>query len=112
MAGLPLLVITTVATREQALALARDLVERRLAACAQITAIDSVYRWQGAVEHDSEFRLLLKTHADGYAALEVGASANSTPTNCRRSTPSPPLQAYAPYAEWVEASTRPEPGAD
>ena len=111
MAAAPLLVITTVATREQALALARDLVERRLAACAQITAIDSVYRWQGAVEQDGEFRLLLKTHADGYAALEAAIRAQhpyALPAIHALAT----VQAYAPYAEWVEASTKPEPGAD
>ena len=111
MASAPLLVITTVATHEQALALARDLVERRLAACAQITAIDSVYRWQGAVEHDSEFRLLLKTHAEGYAALESAIRARH-PYELPAIHAIATEQAYAPYAEWVEASTRPEPGAD
>ncbi len=111
MASAPLLVITTLATREQALALARDLVERRLAACAQITAIDSVYRWQGAVEQDSEFRLLLKTHADGYAALEAAIRAQH-PYELPAIHAIATTQAYAPYAEWVESSTRPEPGAD
>lgn len=111
MAGLPLLVITTLATREQALALARDLVERRLAACAQITAIDSVYRWHGAVEHDSEFRLLLKTHAEGYAALEAAIRAQH-PYELPAIHAIATVMAHAPYAEWVEASTRPEPGAD
>ena len=108
---LPLLVVTTVATHEQALRLAREMVERRLAACAQITAIDRIYRWQGAVEHEGEFRLLLKTHADGYAALEAALRAQhpyALPAIHAIST----VQAYAPYAEWVEASTRPEPGAD
>lgn len=111
MAGLPLLVITTVATREQALALARDLVERRLAACAQITAIDSVYRWQGAVEHEPEFRLLLKTHAEGYAALESALRAQH-PYTLPAIHAIATVMAHTPYAEWVEASTRPEPGAD
>jgi periplasmic divalent cation tolerance protein len=111
MAAAPLLVITTVATREQALALARDLVERRLAACAQISAIHSVYRWQGAVEEGGEFRLLLKTPAHGYAALEAAILAQhpyALPAIHAIAT----AQAYAPYAEWVEASTQPEPGAD
>lgn len=111
MVSAPLLVITTVATREQALALARDLVERRLAACAQITAIDSVYRWQGTVEHQGEFRLLLKTHAGGYAALESAIRAQH-PYELPAIHAIATEQAYAPYAEWVEASTRPEPGAD
>jgi periplasmic divalent cation tolerance protein len=111
MASLPLLVVTTLSTREQALALARDLVDRRLAACAQITAIDSVYRWQDAVEHEGEFRLLLKTHADGYAALEEAIRAQH-PYELPAIHAIATAMAYAPYAEWVEASTRPAPGAD
>lgn len=58
---LPWLVVTTVGTREDALRLARAAVEQRLAACAQIEPIDSVYRWQGAVHEDVELRLLFKT---------------------------------------------------
>ncbi|MDO5288782.1 MAG: divalent-cation tolerance protein CutA [Pseudomonadota bacterium] len=63
------LVITTVSTRQQAQALARDMVAKRLAACVQLQAIDSVYRWQGAVQEDSEWRLLLKTTAQQAPAL-------------------------------------------
>ncbi|NBS48190.1 MAG: divalent-cation tolerance protein CutA, partial [Betaproteobacteria bacterium] len=32
-------------------------------ACAQISAIESVYRWDGHVVHEPEWRLLLKTRA-------------------------------------------------
>ncbi|MCB2071832.1 MAG: divalent-cation tolerance protein CutA, partial [Ottowia sp.] len=56
-----LLVLTTVATQADAQVLARSMVEQRLAACAHIEAIDSVYRWQGAVQQEGEWRLLLKT---------------------------------------------------
>jgi len=42
-------VYTTVATLEDARRLAKALVERKLAACAQITAIESFYAWNGAV---------------------------------------------------------------
>lgn len=59
-------VVTTLPTREQALGMARALVERRLAACAQIDTIESIYRWQGTIEHEGEFRLLLKTLAARY----------------------------------------------
>jgi periplasmic divalent cation tolerance protein len=111
MAGAPLLVVTTLGTREQALALGRDMVERRLAACAQVTAIDSIYRWQGAVHQEPEFRLLLKTHADGYAALAAAIQAQhpyALPALHAVAT----VQAHAAYAEWVQASTQPAPEAD
>lgn len=69
-------------------------------------AIDSVYRWQGAVEHAGEFRLLLKTHAGGYAALEAAIRAQH-PYDLPAIHALPTTHAYAPYAEWVTHSTRP-----
>ncbi|HZF81391.1 MAG TPA: divalent-cation tolerance protein CutA [Rubrivivax sp.] len=67
----PLLVVTTVAQREDALMLARALVELRLAACAQIGLIHSVYRWQEAVHDEPEFRVLFKTRRGLYAQVEA-----------------------------------------
>ena len=107
----PWLVITTVATAEQARTLARAMVERRLAACAQITAIESWYRWQGQVHQESEFRLLFKTRAELYAGLEAALRALH-PYELPAIHGVPTARAYGPYAEWVEASTGPEPGAD
>ena len=46
----PIAVVTTVASREEAHQLARALVERKLAACAQISAIESVYTWKGEIQ--------------------------------------------------------------
>ena len=63
-------VVTTVGSREEAQRLARTLVERRLAACAQISEIESIYRWKDAVQQEPEFRLLLKTTDERYAEVE------------------------------------------
>lgn len=52
---------TTVASREDALLLAHAAVEARLAACAQLTAIESVYTWNGVVQQDAEVRVMFKT---------------------------------------------------
>ncbi len=42
--------------------LARTLVERRLAACVNVLpALNSVYRWQGAIEEHDECLLLIKS---------------------------------------------------
>lgn len=66
-----LAVFTTVATQEQADALARAAVEQRLAACVQTEAIRSTYRWQGAVECEAEVRLMFKTTQRHYPALQA-----------------------------------------
>ncbi len=57
------IVLTTTGTREEAGRIARALVERRLAACVNVLAIESVYRWKDAVESAQEWLLLVKTTA-------------------------------------------------
>ena len=51
-------------------AFARELVERRLAACVQLAPIASVYRWRGRVEGAREVLLAIKTSAACVAGLE------------------------------------------
>jgi periplasmic divalent cation tolerance protein len=56
------IVLTTAGTRDEAAKIARELVDRRLAACVNVTGpIQSVYRWKGAVESAEEWLLLVKT---------------------------------------------------
>lgn len=58
--------------RDCAELIADRLVERRLAACVNILApCQSVYRWQGRVEHEQEVPLLIKTTREAYAGLEA-----------------------------------------
>lgn len=63
-------VLTTCGSRDEAERIARALVARRQAACAQLSAIDSVYRWDGAVHCDPEWRMLVKTTAARVPAVE------------------------------------------
>ena len=66
-----LLAWTTVATRDDANRLARDAVERRLAACVQIDGpITSHYVWRDQIEQSKEFRLCFKVLASESEALE------------------------------------------
>jgi len=64
------LVLTTVASEEDAADLARGIVEARLAACVHIDVIRSIYRWKGEVHNEPEWRLNIKTTAVHYAQLE------------------------------------------
>ncbi len=43
------------------MALARALVDRRLAACVNVVPCSSVYRWEGKVQEDEEFLMVIKT---------------------------------------------------
>jgi periplasmic divalent cation tolerance protein len=55
-----------------AVELAELLVKEKLAACVNIVpGVQSVYRWQGAIEKDSETLLLIKCAAAKYPSLET-----------------------------------------
>ena len=56
----------------QAMAVARVLVDERLAACVNVLpAMTSVYRWEGAVQQEDEEQVVIKTSTDRLAALEA-----------------------------------------
>jgi periplasmic divalent cation tolerance protein len=64
------IVLTTAGSADEARNIAQALVERRLAACVNIVPqIESVYRWQGKVEHAAEWLLVIKTQAGAFAQL-------------------------------------------
>jgi periplasmic divalent cation tolerance protein len=65
------IVFCTAGSRENAAAIATLLVERRLAACVQLTAIESCYRWNNAVQHEPEVLLSIKTRTERFAAVEA-----------------------------------------
>ena len=65
-----LLVLTTTATEEDAARLAHELIDAHLAACVHIDALRSIYRWQGKVHEEPEWRMAIKTRADRYAEVE------------------------------------------
>jgi periplasmic divalent cation tolerance protein len=65
------IVLTTLPADADAPALARTLVEERLAACVNVLpAMASFYRWKGAVESDREQQLVVKTTAAKLEALK------------------------------------------
>jgi len=69
------LILSTFDTAAAAEACGRQLVADGLAACVQVDGpIRSIYRWQGEVQVEEEFRLLIKaapaTRAACQAALE------------------------------------------
>lgn len=69
-----MVVMTTVPDTAEADTLARELVDRRLAACVQLVDITSHYRWDGHVRDEPEVLLLIKTPAEALDRLMVIAA--------------------------------------
>jgi len=65
-----ILVLTTTESVESARKIAKELVERKLAACVNIIpGVESVYRWNDAVETSQEFLLIVKTTDQRFQAV-------------------------------------------
>jgi periplasmic divalent cation tolerance protein len=61
------IVLTTAASEEEAVKIARHLIEHRLAACVNIVPqITSIYRWQDKMEEIREWLLVIKTTAGAF----------------------------------------------
>jgi periplasmic divalent cation tolerance protein len=100
------LVTTTTDSAEEAQRLADALVGDRLAACAHIEETDSVYWWDGAVQHDHEWRLELKTpagRADELQAAILQTHSYDTP----QVIVTPILGGSPAYLAWLTAETTP-----
>ena len=98
------IVLTTVATPDDARRLADGLLDQRLAACVQTLAIQSAYRWKGAIQREPEQLLLIKTRAALYPAVEAHLRAHhpcELPEIVRQ-----PIAAGSPdYLRWLAAET-------
>ena len=103
-----LLVITNLPDQASAEALARQLIDDRVAACVNILApCRSVYRWQGAVETASEVPMLIKSTLERYSDLEAAIRARH-PYELPEIIAVPVTAAFPAYLAWVTAETGPE----
>ena len=100
-----LLVLTNLPDQPSAEALAKALIEARLAACVNILApCRSVYRWQGAVESADEVPLLIKTTAERYNDLEAAIRA-AHPYELPEVIAVPVTHGSPDYLGWIAAQT-------
>ena len=83
--------------------IAAQVVEERLAACANILApCRSVYRWQGKVERAEEVPALFKTEQpDALIARIAALHSYDVPA----AVAWPITAGHAPYLAWVEAES-------
>ena len=103
-----LLVLTNLSDAASARVLARTLVEQRLAACVNILpVVQSVYRWNDAVEEAAEVTLLIKTTTVRYAELEQAIRALH-PYALPEVIAVPVSAGLPAYLEWIAQETRKE----
>lgn len=99
-------VATTVATEEEARAIAGLLVEKRLAACVQVLGpMTSHYRWQGKIETAVEYLCLAKSCATLYAEIEAAIKAIH-PYEVAEIVATPIVAGSKEYLAWLAAEVK------
>jgi periplasmic divalent cation tolerance protein len=101
------IVMTTCGDKPNAELIATHLVEARLSACVQIFPIESIYRWEGEVQHANEWMLFCKIKSNDYAKVEEAISAAHTYTNPEIVEVGIENGAQA-YLAWIASATRDE----
>lgn len=64
------IIYITAGDMTEARKIGRKLVEERLAACANIFPITSVFRWKGTIDEANEFGIIVKTRSDKVKEIE------------------------------------------
>ncbi len=85
---------------EGARAFAVALVERRIAACANLLPVQSVYRWRGALEEGREMLLVVKTTLARMRELEEFLSEEH-PYEVPECVVLQPTEVARPYLDWL-----------
>lgn len=105
-----ILVVTNVPDRSVAEAIAKALLEQRLAACVNIGgSVESLYHWQGRIETGEELPVLVKTRTALYPYVE-GAIRKLHPYDTPEVIAIPIVAIDVRYLAWIEAETRRPPG--
>ena len=102
------IVLTTLPADADCAAFARDLVEERLAACVNLSApMESIYRWDGNVESETERQLVIKTSRDRVVAL-WDRVRELHPYDMPEFLVTPIVDGNDAYLRWVAESTTEE----
>ena len=101
-----IVVMVTAANRRECQKIARHLVEAKLAACVSITQnIQSIFRWEGKVDDQKEFLLLIKSTRVLFPEITAAVSKLHS-----YQTPEiiclPIIDGSANYLQWVNDSVK------
>ncbi len=99
-------VYVTAGDRDAALKIGRNVVESGLAACANVfDGMESIYRWQGAIEHAKETVLVLKTRASLLDDL-TNKVVDLHDYDCPCVVAMPIQGGHPDYLAWIAAQTK------
>lgn len=99
-------VLVTAGSEAEAMELGNVLVSEKLAACVNIVPIQSLYTWQGSLQKDIEWQLLIKTDLARFEALEKRIQALHS-YEVPEIIALPVVAGNAAYLNWIGEQTAP-----
>lgn len=97
-------VFTTASSQNEATTIAAALIKAKLAACINIFPVHSVYTWQGKVESEDEWQLIIKADLTQFAAIEAKIRAVHS-YDVPELIALPIVQGSEPYLQWIGEQT-------
>jgi len=102
------IVLTTLPADADAQAFARGIVDERLAACVNLLPVmESVYRWEGEIESETERQIVIKTTRERVVDLWERVR-ELHPYDVPEFMVLPIVDGNDAYLRWVAESTKPD----
>jgi periplasmic divalent cation tolerance protein len=102
-----IVVLVTVPSQEVGEKIANSLIEKRLAACVNISGpIQSFYTWEGTINQDEERLLIVKTRADIFEEKFIIVVQSIHPYEVPEIIALPIVMGSKNYLDWMDEETR------
>ena len=99
-------ITTTTDNEELAMKIAGKLVEKKIAACTQVSGpITSIYEWKGKIENTREWYCVIKTRKNLYQKVEEAIKALHT-YEVPEIIALPILEGNKDYLDWITQVVR------
>lgn len=104
-----IVVLITVPSKDVANKISDLLLEKKLAACANIvSSINSLYTWQGKMNDDEEALMIVKTRANLFEREFIDAVKSVHPYDVPEIIALPIIMGSKSYLDWIGAETKQE----
>lgn len=98
--------LSTAPKEEEAIRIAKTLVEERLVACVNVVpGVRSIYRWEGEVQDDAELLMVAKTTVDRRDAA-IARIQELHSYSCPEAIVLPVVEGSSAYLDWLQEVTR------
>ena len=98
------MILTTCPNKGEAEALGTKLVEKRLAACVQLSDVTSFYTWKDKACCDPEIRLVIKTQQSLYRSVEQFIKRHHS-YDVPQIIQVPIIEGEKEYLDWIRQNT-------